>query len=81
MEPNNKSNGALVGSVIIILILIIGGIYFYNTKISKETETPEVNTSEVDTEASAINAELNAFDTANTNSSEEFNIDSSVEGL
>ena len=27
MEPEKKSNGALVGSIIIIIILIIGGIY------------------------------------------------------
>lgn len=79
MEPNNKSNGALVGSIIIVLILIIGGVYLYTTKIDKTPEAQEVENT--DTEASVINADLDAFDAANTNSSEEFNVDSSVEGL
>ena len=37
MEPNNqttiegsKSHGALIGSIIIIVILIIGGVYLWN---------------------------------------------------
>ncbi len=38
MESNNqsqeqKSNGALVGSIIIVIILIIGGIYFWQTSV------------------------------------------------
>lgn len=73
MEPTNKSNGALVGSVIIILILIIGGIYFYNTKVAKTPEAPVVES--VDTEASIINADLDAFDVENnTDGSAEFNV-------
>jgi hypothetical protein len=33
MEPEKKSNGALIGSVIIIIILIIGGIYVWQAKV------------------------------------------------
>ena len=29
MEPEKKSNGALVGLIVIIIILIIGGIYIW----------------------------------------------------
>ena len=31
-----KSNGALIGSIIIIVILIIGGIYFWKTSIKEK---------------------------------------------
>lgn len=33
MEPNKKSNGALIGSIIVILILVVGGVYFWMTKM------------------------------------------------
>lgn len=32
MEPEKKSNGALVGLIIIIIILIIGGIYVWQVR-------------------------------------------------
>lgn len=71
MEPTQKSNGALIGSIIIILILIIGGIYLYTTKVSKAPEAPQIES--VDTEASVINADLDTFDTENIDNSAEFN--------
>ena len=37
MEPEKKSHGALIGSIIIIVILIIGGIYVWQSRI-KEIE-------------------------------------------
>ena len=34
MEPvEKKSNGALIGSIIVIIILLVGGIYIWQTKI------------------------------------------------
>lgn len=33
MEPQQKSNSALVGSIIIIIILVIGGIFFFRSNI------------------------------------------------
>ncbi|MFA6274429.1 MAG: hypothetical protein WC662_04680 [Candidatus Paceibacterota bacterium] len=43
--PKTKSNGALIGSIIIIIILIIGGIYLAQNKIkeAKEQELLEQN--------------------------------------
>lgn len=38
MEPEKKSNGALVGSIIIIIILIIGGIYIWQSKVKSALE-------------------------------------------
>ena len=33
MEPEKKSHGALIGSIIIIVILLIGGIYIWQAKV------------------------------------------------
>jgi len=35
MEPEKKSHGALIGSIIIIVILVIGGIYIWQTKVKE----------------------------------------------
>ncbi len=40
METEKKSNGALIGSLIIIIILIIGGIYFWVSKIKPVVVEP-----------------------------------------
>lgn len=43
MEPTqNKTNGALIGSIIIIVILIIGGIYLLKTKALEREENTNV---------------------------------------
>jgi len=69
MEPEKKSNGALVGLIIIILILVIGGIYFWQK--SKDTvgnsTTPQSQTANVVNEDSAelnkLEAEINTTST------------------
>ena len=33
MQPEKKSHGALIGSLIIVLILVIGGIYVFQNKM------------------------------------------------
>ncbi len=57
MEPEQKSNGALAGSIVIVLILIIGGIYLWQKGVQKE-DTPQVNTSDT----TNIEAELDGMD-------------------
>jgi len=42
MEPQQKSNGALIGAFIIIIILILGGIYFWNANIKNLKDEPPV---------------------------------------
>ncbi len=68
MEPEKKSNGALIGSIIIIVILIIGAIYIWQTQMKKEV--PEnvvpVNNVATDTNTTDLNnleADVNATDT------------------
>jgi hypothetical protein len=63
MEPmENKSNSALIGVVVVILVLVIGGWYVW--KSQSETPSPyEVNTTEQNTENSAdqSSAVINAY--------------------
>ena len=67
MEPEKKPSGAVVGLVIIIIILVAGGIYIWqsNQKEMQEnaTETEEV-TAEDSTDLDSLNAELDATDTS-----------------
>lgn len=63
MEPEKKSNGSLVGLVIIVIILIIGGIYIWQSnqeavKLQNSQTQSEALTSQ---DAAALDAlELNA---------------------
>lgn len=41
MEQEKKSNGALFGSIVIILILLAGGIYLFYTKMQEIKNTPK----------------------------------------
>ncbi len=70
MEPEKKSNGALVGLIIIVIILVLGGAYLWFTK-SKMTTNEEVNsrtTSPVTTQdSSALDALQNDLNISDTN--------------
>jgi len=67
MEPEKKSNGALVGSIIIIIILIAGGIYVWQSNVQKVLEQKKfqeenvvpTDTSELDT----LGGNLDTLDT------------------
>ncbi len=66
MEPEKKSNGAMVGLVIIIIILILGGLYMW--KLDKDTvenlsTEPETVTTQDSAELNTLDADLEATDT------------------
>ena len=59
MEPEQKSNGAFIGLTVIIIILIIGGIYIWQS--NKNTEEPIQNENQqsetiTSQDANALNA-------------------------
>lgn len=66
MEPTQKSNGALIGSTIIIIILILGGIYFWRTNLKnlKENEAPNTETTDSvgATSTTDLEANINSID-------------------
>ncbi|MDQ5954505.1 MAG: hypothetical protein QG583_433 [Patescibacteria group bacterium] len=56
MEPTqNKTHGALIGSIIIIVILIIGGIYLLKTKALEREENTNVFESSTSVENTTTN--------------------------
>lgn len=57
MEPEQKSNGALIGLIIIVVILIIGGAYIWKTNVKKEPEPASNNTTELQAEIENIDIE------------------------
>ncbi len=64
MEPEKKSNGALIGVIVIILILVLGGIYIWQSKVAKapsDTLTEEPTT-EDSNELQNLEQELNTTD-------------------
>ena len=74
MEPDKKSNGAFVGLVVIIIILVIGGIYIWrsskstidNTNSQSESVTEEdsvsLGTLEEDSNAAEIDVGANLIE-------------------
>lgn len=68
MEPEKKSHGALIGSIIIIIILIIGGIYVWqarvkNIKIQQQMQADAIKALTED----ELNNLQNDVNTADTN--------------
>ncbi|MFA6585913.1 MAG: hypothetical protein WCS86_02005 [Candidatus Paceibacterota bacterium] len=66
METEKKSNGALLGSIVIIVLLIIGGIYIWQSKVQKALEQKKTEAGMVTPEdANALDAldqDINATD-------------------
>ena len=71
MDPEKKSNGALIGSVVIVLILLVGGIYVWMSRPKTEPlpaenvgteEATDLNTLEQDIDSVDTNIEANVID-------------------
>ena len=63
MEPEKKGNGALVGAVIIILILLVGGIYMWKQR-AKTLPAPAEEVAPADTEElDSLEQDLNTVET------------------
>ena len=69
MEPEEKkSNGPLIGSIIIVIILIVGGIYIWQSKVKSAVETKKIQSETVTPmDASELNALEQDLDTTDTN--------------
>lgn len=67
MEPEKKSHGALIGSIIVIVILIIGGIYVWQSKVKEIELQKQLKAQAIDAltsdELNQLEAEFNSTDT------------------
>ena len=61
MEPETKSNGSLVGLVVIIIILVVGGIYIWMSN-KKTVEQPSTEPTNTDTVVNEDSAALDALE-------------------
>ena len=80
MENDKKSNGAFIGAVIVIILIVVGAIYMWNKK-GEQVELP-VERSEVSEDATVLNAyeELNSIEgDVNAINETELNLDNSVQ--
>jgi hypothetical protein len=75
MEPEKKSSGATVGLVVILLILIIGGIYIWQSKMKEAVN----DNNGADSVSAQDSAELDALESA-VNSADA-NAGADVEGV
>ena len=69
METEKKPNGALIGSIIIIIILIVGGIYVWQSKIKNALQGKKTISEEnvIPGDANELNALEQDLNTADTN--------------
>jgi hypothetical protein len=70
MEPEKKSHGALIGSIVIIVILIVGGIYIWQSRIKdlkmqKQLQAEAINAVTSD-ELNKLEQDINTTDTSVT---------------
>ncbi|HPS21428.1 MAG TPA: hypothetical protein PLO44_01310 [Candidatus Paceibacterota bacterium] len=63
MEPEKKSHGALIGSIIIVLILIIGGIYVWQQKKNNVELNQIKEEQQTVKEVNSLEDEINETDT------------------
>jgi len=63
MEQDKKSNGALVGIIIIVIILILGGIYMWNSKKANKAVPVNSELNETENGAAVIQADLELIGT------------------
>jgi ABC-type Na+ efflux pump permease subunit len=68
MEPEKKSNGALFGLIVILIILIIGGIYVWQSKMKSALEGQNIQSENVtpadSDELNTLEQDLNSIDTS-----------------
>jgi uncharacterized protein HemX len=62
MEPEKKSNGAFIGLAIIVIILIIGGIYAWQSKVNLEKQNETLSVEDENT-VETLDQDLNTLET------------------
>mgnify|MGYP001570716068 FL=1 len=69
-KPKNKSIGALIGIFIVLVLMIVGGLYFWGKRLQNQTSTQSTNntTSQapIADDLNSIQSDLNVAGSANT---------------
>jgi hypothetical protein len=59
-QPEQKTSGALIGSIIIIIILLIGGFFIWKNNMKNSAPNPEMNSIGTNTNDSTASLEADA---------------------
>lgn len=73
MEPEKKSNGALIGLIVIIIILIIGGIYIWQSSKNNVEKIQNSQAALTEQDAAALDALESDINTTDTNTNVDAN--------
>ena len=60
MGSEPKSHGALIGSIIVVAVLIVGGVYYFNaakTQISKDEAVAQQSQAQADAQVRALSTQ------------------------
>ncbi|MDO8471212.1 MAG: hypothetical protein Q7S49_01230 [bacterium] len=61
-EGGGGLSGPIIGAIVILAIIILGGLYFWNQRAGKGTPIDETSTESSLDETAAIEADLDAID-------------------
>lgn len=62
LEPHKKSYGPLIAVVVILLVIIVGGLYFLGQRMSQEPYTPATDTTETDSVTASLKSQSSSDD-------------------
>lgn len=77
MEPQKSSIGGIIGTIIIISIIVLGGLYFWGKRIEESKAKQDLVTDSVPIQTEN-NGTTVISDTGNSNETSSTNIDSTV---
>jgi hypothetical protein len=77
MEKNTKSNGATVGLIIIVLLLVVGGAYTWKSKLQNDKNNQQIFAPITVEDEAELNALLEDLGTTES----EANTESDIENL
>ncbi len=79
MDSEKKSNGALIGLIVIVVILVIGGIYMWQVKLHKDDTQVPLSSEQTTTTQSVTAQDSQDLDTLDKDlDSVDTNIDASA---
>lgn len=62
LEPHKKSYGPLIAVVVILLVIIVGGLYFLGQRMSKTPYTPPADTTNTDSVTASLKSQSSSDD-------------------
>ena len=81
VEPGEGSTGPVIGTIIILAVIVLGGLYFWGQRASNQALTPEQIQEQVNMIQDQSTSDVPADIEADLNATDINNIDSQLEGI